>query len=127
MIEFQTWRLTTPDLGFVAYCYIAYLFDLPHPILLKSDVPPPQPSLSVLYLYGIIRPHQPLFILLYRFKKKLYMQLFYKSCHDIIEDFRIIRIPHLIWHCLKLTVPLFNYMEILMRLWLSFLLITELK
>ena len=37
---FQPRTLTTPDLGSIAYCYIAYLLNPPHPLLLLFNVPP---------------------------------------------------------------------------------------
>ena len=43
-MDFQPCTLTTPDLGYVAYCYVADLLDLPHLIILPSHVPPPSPS-----------------------------------------------------------------------------------
>ena len=60
VVEFQPWTLTTPDLGSIAYCYIAYLLDPPHPLLLPSDIsPPPQSSFACLRHrhHRIIRPH----------------------------------------------------------------------
>ena len=39
-VMFQPWTLTTPDLGYIVYCYIAYLLNPPQPILLPSDVRP---------------------------------------------------------------------------------------
>ena len=37
---FQPRTLTTPDLGSVAYCYIAYLLNPSHPLFLPYDVCP---------------------------------------------------------------------------------------
>ena len=55
VVEFQPRTLTTPDLGSVTYCYV-HLLEPPHPPLLPSDVPSPQPSSSVLPPHRIIRP-----------------------------------------------------------------------
>ena len=38
LLMFQPRTSTNPDLGSVAYCYIAYLFNRPYPLLQPSDV-----------------------------------------------------------------------------------------
>ena len=43
VMQLQPRTLTTLYLGSVAYCYV-YLLELPHPLLLPSDVTPPHPS-----------------------------------------------------------------------------------
>ena len=40
VVMFQPRTLTTPDLGSVDYCYIAYVLNPPHPLFLPSDVRP---------------------------------------------------------------------------------------
>ena len=59
VVDFQPWTLTTPDLGSVAYCCVAYLLDPPRPLLLQSDAPP-TPRLCFACLrhrhHRIIRP-----------------------------------------------------------------------
>ena len=52
VVEFQPRALTTPDLGLVAYCYIDYLLDPTHPILLTSNVHSPPPSFFVAAIIG---------------------------------------------------------------------------
>ena len=52
----QHWTLTTLYLGFVAYCYVAYLLDPAHPLFLPYDVPPIQLPPFILVPHGIIRP-----------------------------------------------------------------------
>ena len=54
-MEFQPWTLTTPDLGSFTYCYVAYLLELPHPLLLTSNVPS-LPPLYFSFHHRIIRP-----------------------------------------------------------------------
>ena len=56
VVEFQYQTLTTPDLGYVTYCYIQ-LLNPPHSSLMPSDVQSPQLSSSILYFHGIICPH----------------------------------------------------------------------
>ena len=48
--------MTTMDLISVAYFYVAYFLDLPHPLSWPSDFSTPQPSFSVLIPHRIIRP-----------------------------------------------------------------------
>ena len=63
VVVFQPLTLTTPDLASVAYCYIAYLLNPPHPLFLPSDVHPGEaahscpaaPAIDV-SPHGIIRP-----------------------------------------------------------------------
>ena len=43
LVEFQPRTFTTPYLGSVAYCYVAYLLYPPYPLLPPSHVPPPPP------------------------------------------------------------------------------------
>ena len=63
MVDFQPCTLNTPYLGSVAYCYIVYLLDSPHPLLLPSNVLHPQPSPSVLVLHEITcRPGRHLYL-----------------------------------------------------------------
>ena len=65
VMMFQPRKLTTPDLGSVAYCYIAYLLNPPtisscFPMSIwerkLTPAPSPQPEMSILLLHGIIRP-----------------------------------------------------------------------
>ena len=53
--------MITPDLCTVYYCYVAYLLDPSHTLLLLSDVPPPQPSPSVMVPHRVFCPpgHHP--------------------------------------------------------------------
>ena len=39
-VIFQPRKLNTPDIDSITYCYIAYLLNLPHPLLLPSVVCP---------------------------------------------------------------------------------------
>ena len=55
VMDFQPRTLTTPDLGSVTYCYL-HLLDLPYPLLMLSNAPPPQLSSSIVIPHEIIRP-----------------------------------------------------------------------
>ena len=63
VVVFQPWKLTTLDLGSVAYCYIAYLLNPPHLLFLTSYVRQgeashsfPDASSNNVSLHGIICP-----------------------------------------------------------------------
>ena len=47
VVKFQPRTLTNPYPGSVAYCYVSYLLDPPHPLLLLFDVLPPPHLTSV--------------------------------------------------------------------------------
>ena len=53
---FQPFTLTIMYISSVEYCYVTYLMEPPHPLLLPSNVPPPQSFPSVLVPHGIILP-----------------------------------------------------------------------
>ena len=62
-MEFQPQTLTTPDLGSITYCYVAYLLDPPRPLLLPPDAPPPPQSSFICLCHHhqrIIRPSRRL-------------------------------------------------------------------
>ena len=56
VVESQPHTLTTLDLGSVAYCYVAYLLEPTHTLILPSNVPPPKLLSSALIPPGIICP-----------------------------------------------------------------------
>ena len=66
VVTFQPRTLENPDLVSNTYFYTYWLLNLPHPLLLMSDVrpggekptpaPPTQPPTPILLIHGIIRP-----------------------------------------------------------------------